>query len=490
MRFERDIRWNEICGWMKKPFLWLCLLYVLAILALLRANFSYVDDMGRAVMGDHGWLDWSRYVTMVLSGLVQPTPKLTDISPLPQLLAAALMSLAGLVVIYCFTQKKEISWPFLLAALPMGLSPWFLQCFSYKFDAPYMAMAVLSSVLPFVWWKKDEKKFYIASFLCLLVMTMTYQAASGIFIIETLFLSYLSWLRGGKGKAILLWVIRAAIIYAAALLTFKLFFLRPPIMNYASTELVPLVEMPHAFLKNAAAYLQTAWKDLNFVAQILVIAVVPFWLLCARRFTKRNWMITLLVSVVFLLATVVLSYGPYLVLEKTFLHPRGLLGMGVWFSFVLTALLSMSGGKGMSKWLAVLVAWQLMAGAASYGDALADQKRYTDFRVQLVVQDLNKLHLTGNNEIKYHILGDIGKSALVRNTEREYPAVKRLLLPTFSGADVWSMFYFYFYHDLGGHAEGRVNPQNYIHLPVVLENRYHKIQTDGEDVLIVLHESN
>ena len=481
---------KEKYDWAKKPFLWLFLLYTFSLLALLRANYYYVDDLGRALLGIHGWLDWSRYVTEWLSFLVQPTPKLTDVSPLPQLLAVALMALAGLLVIYTFTGKKEIGWPLLLGALPMGLSPWFLECFSYKFDAPYMALAVFMSVVPFLWWGKDERKFYLASFLCLLVMTMTYQAAAGIFVIETLFLAFHAWMSGEKGKSIVLWILRAALIYVVALLIFKIFFLRPPSENYISIDVVPLAAMPATFLTNAMAYLGMAWRDLNWVAQVLAATTFVFWLLHIRKTTKRNRLLTLLLSLFFVSVTVVLSYGPYLVFAKPFLFPRGLLGMGVWFSFMATSLLSMAGERGAAKWLMLLVAWQLMTGAAAYGNALSDQKRYTDFRVQLVVQDLNELRLTDDTTIQYHILGDIGKAPLVRNVECEYPAAARLVYPTFSGKDTWTMFYFYFYHDLALHAEKEGDSKAYTHLPVLLENRYHRIQSDGKDVLIVLKPSS
>ena len=487
---------NEKYSWVKKPFLLLCLSYAFALLAILRANYYYIDDQGRALIGYRGWLDWSRYVSEGISYLVQPTPGLTDASPLPQLLAVAIMAIVGVLVIYTLTGKKEIGWSLWIGALPMGLSPWFLECFSYKFDAPYMAISVLTSVLPFLWWEKDRKKFYVISFFSLLVMTMTYQASAGIFVIETLFLSFFSWMRGRDRKNIFLWMLRAALIYLVALLIFKAFFAGPPVEGYVSTKIAPLAQIPVTFLRNAASYVEMAWQDLNMVARIFVAATFLFWLLHVRSFTQRNRLLTLLLAVLFLVVTMILSYGPFLVLEKPLLLPRGLLAMGVWFSFLLISLLFMTEKKGLAKWLVLLIIWQLATGAAAYGNALADQKRYTDFRVRLVVQDLDELHLTENNDIKYHILGDIGKSPLVRNVEQEYPAVKRLVAPTFCGGDTWTTAYFFLYHDLALHGESELeverkeNPKDYIHLPVALENRYHKIQTDGRDVLIYLKESH
>lgn len=40
------------------------------------------------------------------------------------------------------------------AVVPLGLSPWFLECFSYKFDSPYMALSVLASVIPFIFGRR------------------------------------------------------------------------------------------------------------------------------------------------------------------------------------------------------------------------------------------------------------------------------------------------------------------------------------------------
>ncbi len=482
--------------WMKKPFLWLCFWYTVALLAIFRANYYYVDDLGRAMMGYHGWLDWSRYVTQWLSFVIHPTPHLTDISPLPQLLAVVLMSLAGLLVIYTFTGKKEISWPLLVGVLPMGLSPWFLECFSYKFDAPYMALSVLVSILPFVWWHRDRKKFFLVSFACLLAMTMTYQAASGIFVIEALFLSFQDWNRGGRAKEIFRQMLVAAVVYVTALLLYKIFLFRPPLEEYVLTDVADSSLLPEIFLSNMMTYLQLAWTDLSLAERLWAAAMVLLFVMHAPRAGQRNRIAALLLGLVLLAVTLVLSYGSYLVLEKPLTAPRAMYGMGLWFSFVLISLLAMTPKKGPARWMALLMVWQLMAGAAAYGNALYEQQRYTDFRVQLLAQDLNTLGLTGDDRIQYHLLGTTGHAPVVRNVETDYPVVKRLVEPNvFSDKDTWTRFYFYFYHDLGIHIRDRGNtwiykPEMYSDLPVVLENQYHRIRANGDDVLIELKTSS
>ncbi|QQV79596.1 glucosyltransferase domain-containing protein [Enterococcus faecalis] len=37
---------------------------------------------------------------------------------------------------------KKISWGSSLVATLIGLNPWFLQCLSFRFDSPYMALSI------------------------------------------------------------------------------------------------------------------------------------------------------------------------------------------------------------------------------------------------------------------------------------------------------------------------------------------------------------
>ena len=72
-------KWKQDWGWMEKPVLLLFSAYGLALLALIRANYTYADDLSRSIIGYHGWWDWSRYVTEVLSCLVHMEPRVLDI---------------------------------------------------------------------------------------------------------------------------------------------------------------------------------------------------------------------------------------------------------------------------------------------------------------------------------------------------------------------------------------------------------------------------
>lgn len=92
-----------------KSFVVLLIIYVVGISAILRANFNYFDDMGRVAEGYRGWDNFGRYISYYLSILIHADNYLTDISPLPQLIAVAIMALAGVIVQDAISDKRIFS---------------------------------------------------------------------------------------------------------------------------------------------------------------------------------------------------------------------------------------------------------------------------------------------------------------------------------------------------------------------------------------------
>ena len=72
------------CSDLKRSAVILTALYLIAFYSIFRANFNYLDDLGRKHSGYHGWLDWSRWFTQIFSNFLHADLYLADISPLPQ----------------------------------------------------------------------------------------------------------------------------------------------------------------------------------------------------------------------------------------------------------------------------------------------------------------------------------------------------------------------------------------------------------------------
>jgi len=166
-----------------KPVLIMFGIYAFGISAIIRADFLYIDDIGRSAHGYRGWENWSRHISSFLAIFIHADTRINDISPLTQLIAVS-----SVVLVYVINNEK-ITKTALAASIPIGLSPYFLECFSYKFDAPYMALSVFVSIVPFVF-MKNMLAFSVASVLGILIMCMTYQASSGIYIIIVILLCF------------------------------------------------------------------------------------------------------------------------------------------------------------------------------------------------------------------------------------------------------------------------------------------------------------
>lgn len=147
-----DIRMQiyDMAAWLKKPAKWLLICILIAMIPLLQADFHYRDDLGRAAIGYRLWADFSRYVSEYGSVVLHAGKYLTDISPMPQMLAALVMAISCAVVIRCFKRDRNEQATFweIIAVLPLALSPYFMECLSYQYDSPYMAAAVFFSVAP------------------------------------------------------------------------------------------------------------------------------------------------------------------------------------------------------------------------------------------------------------------------------------------------------------------------------------------------------
>lgn len=102
-------KWKKMRGRVKvfvKPVLIVFVIILLGMSAILRANFSYVDDLARTVEGYKGWGNFSRYLSNALAVVLFGNGALTDISPWPQIVAAFIMAVAGVSLLYIIYGRK------------------------------------------------------------------------------------------------------------------------------------------------------------------------------------------------------------------------------------------------------------------------------------------------------------------------------------------------------------------------------------------------
>jgi len=473
-----------------KPVLLMFGIYLLGILTIIRANFSYLDDLGRSINGDRLWNDWSRYISEFLSIFIHADTNLTEISPLPQLLAILMLSVSSVLLVYVLGDRK-ITAVRLLASIPIGLSPYFLGCLSYKYDAPYMALSVLASIVPFLFIARKQA-FLFCSVVSLLVMCMTYQTSSGIFPLIVILLCFQDWNRRKKpDKETLFFLGRAAFAFCLALLLFRFFLMKPMYMNnwvYASNQMYPLPDLIPGVLNNIKNYTTIIGQDLGIIWKIGIVLVCIIFIIKAAHTSTRNKALSFFVSIVVIGLSFILSYGLYLLLANTIYVPRSLYGFGVFLAILCVYVVS--DYKKIAIVPALALNWCFFVFAFSYGNALADQARYAEFRITLLLHDLSTLYpAQDGKDISILLENPIDYTPLIKNISKHYPVIEKLVPKRLGQVkdvvrehldDYYWLAHFNCIHYTMDYS------LDYSDLPVVLDSYYHTIKSDGTHCLIVL----
>lgn len=476
---------------MRKPFIILFLIYLAALSSLFRANYNYMDDLGRTAWGYLIWDVFSRYITQFLAIVVHADTTLNDISPLPQLLAVTLIVIASMILIKVFAKRFTLL--SLIAVIPLGMSPFFLQCFSYKFDAPYMALSILVSLIPLLFLQSPSKLYYIVLACGTFVMLLTYQASSGIFMVALLMLMALQWNQGREAKDCLKVIGYSGLVQLLIALIFKILLVKE-YNNYVSTDMVGTQSIVATILKNIVEYFKAIlncstlpWKIMSLG---VIMAAFRVFLMDSQR-DKRKASIVIMAAI---LICSVVSYGAYLILQKPLFLPRALYGFGV-----LIALLGIIAVNGkteniMGKIACIMLSWSMIVFSLAYGNALAEQKRFEAFRMQMVLHDVSKIpELNKDNIRKLQLKGSVGYSPVIQRMEYRYPILRSLVNIQLKSGFCFGEFYLFNYFSLPGvEQERNWGKKKHIiddnTMPIFVDTAYHTIKYDDKSIVVLLKE--
>lgn len=487
--FVKTLNWRYI----KQNFLSFIVAYGLAMISILRANVNYIDDLGRTASGYRGWENFSRWISEYGSILLHGKTYLTDMSPMPQLLAVVIISIASTIVLYVFTDRQKYNLVSVIAILPLGISPYFLECLSYKYDSPYMALSVLGAICPFLFLEYSKKWFCIASFIGLLIMCMTYQASSGIYILMLVFYCFNKFIQDEDfdSRNMLIIISLGILCFVASLGVYKLFFVKVA-NTYVSSELAKNSLLMTTY-NNGNTYIKLILSDIPRWWRNLCVVIFSLFIVNVVVKSKRNKYLTLFVSLAVLCFGLVLSYGAYLVLQKPLFATRAMYGFGAFMAIISVIGLTVWDKNVIFKMSCCYLSWCLFGYAFLYGNALAEQKRYAEFRIQMVINDLNTVPINQKLSAEKIILkGATLNSPIVEKWVKMYPVLGREAHSLFGGSDWgWHSAYFYNYYDLKNMERLNVDKEHISEtelnrMPIIYNHRYHEILSDGKYILVKL----
>lgn len=464
----------------------LFVVYIVALFPMFRANVNYIDDIARVYEGYAQWEYYSRYMSNFLSHIVHAGWYLPDISPLPQLLAVGIMVITSILMIYLIKGKAEISIWDIIAAIPAGLSPYFLECLSFKYDAPYMAISVFASVCPLLFRKKNTVLYAVTVIIGTIFMCTTYQASSGVFPLLVILLAFHMWNNQKKWKIILSFVIKSAISYLVGLGIFMLFIMKHVEGDY-SNNIATVSEI----FTHYGQYFNLVWTDFRKIWLILIGILIILFVILSTIQSSRNKILAFMCTIITSILLLSLSFGLYPALETPEYQPRSMYGFGIVIAVLAISCVNCNRGKLFSRIAVCILGWMFVVFAATYGNAFKVQDNYTDFRIQEVIQDLSQVDEVANNEeCIVQLDGTIGLAPIIKNMPQNYNMLNRLIPITFCGKWIWGGYKFYNYYGLTNIKwEEDKDVDNYQDWPLIQKSAYHEIYKKDNHIVIRLKEN-
>lgn len=458
-------------------------LYLVGISSMIRANYAYGDDRWRAFEGLRNWENFSRFLNNSLSTLIHTSLHITDITPLTQGLAILIVALAGVLLLYVVYGRKTFSLWELVALLPLAINPYFLHCFSFKFDSPFMALSILAAVAPLLLRNSTPWKYVLAIVLGMLVLCTTYQASCGIFPMAVVLLCFRMWAQNKPGKEILHFLASSVAGFGIGLGIFRLILMLPFTDDYVSSSLPPIGEFFPTLCNNFARYISLILSDHTTVSlAVILLLVIAFWVAACIASVQKK-LPTLCLAVLTTVLMFLLCFGPFPAFEIPSFDARSMYG----FAGAMVTLLGISTAEDLQpvalRIPAVVIAWMFFVFSFVYGNALDAQKEYANFRLSQVLCDLNHMEeFLGDEPVTIQFDGAIGQAPLVTQMAAKYPVLDRIIFDPFTG--YYKTQGIIKYYGLRNAVEDSSIDLTTLDLPLVKDTMYHALYSDGEHVLI------
>lgn len=471
-----------------KSLLILFVLLTVGFLSIILADANYVDDEKRIPTGLAGWgMVASRYLADILAYGVHTSTFLADVSPLTQFIAIFEMALASLVLLHICTGRLSYScWEY-LAVVPLSLSPFFLQCMSYKYDAPYMAFSVLVSLVPFLLVDANKKRWFCcAAFLGAIAMCCTYQASSGIALMMTVYLAVAWKLQGRSAKTIVGFCTQSIVSFAAALLFYRVFMVRGE--GVGTSLAVQFPDVLFNVANNYSIYISQTIRMMKgwWLVAVGVIFVGYLVVMMKRRTPSQKPLAAFGIIVIGAVCMGALSYGIYPIFENPTYTPRCMYGFGLFVS-LLTITVASGRHLFLCKIAVGVLAWALISFSYMYGNALQVQNEWMHFRADYAVQRMAEIDLVmANEEVRLQITGTIGYAPALEETIDRNPMLSSLVPVTLQGPAWGGRQHLLYYYGMNFCDAPSVDEEDWSNLPLLQEDYYQAIRGEGDRLQLAL----
>lgn len=421
----------------RKQFLAVFSAQLLVVLPIVLAGRLYIDDLWRAAEGERAWSAAGRPLADLLFWLANVGDPAVTVFPLYQIISAAFVALAGVLLARLFGLKQPIE--VAVAVFPLGAQPYFLQNYSYAFDTLNMSAGLLCAVAAaYLVCSQTRLRDSLFAALLLLAALMLYQPVLTAYLLVGAAAPVVVGASDNQRRQL----VTALMVAAFAVLAYKVLI---PVDNSYHAEklrLWPLPQLVPGVVSNLQQYwrmLIEDWRGSMVGWNIFLICLLGLVLsLTSKTDAKASVGYFAKISVfpaLVLFGCLVFSYGLSLLLEKPVFAPRVMLGFGVVITLMNLVILKQSarvGGNWAPRLRAVLrapvylLAYGFLVVAFAYGQASAAQKYFANGFYARMVYDLSR-QSTEKNLQKVSFIGQGPKSLTLLNSERKFPVLASLV---------------------------------------------------------------
>ena len=455
-------------------FIVLTVFFSVAFYKVINADILFADDMSRSHDGDRNWISFGRFISEFLSILIHSTIKLTDIAPLTQFISIIIITAAVITLLVVLNQNEKICFVNALPLTFLFLSPFFLQCFCYRFDSPYMTLSVLFPIIPFIF-REDLKAYTFITFVMLILCCMSYQSGQSVYIIIVIFLTVCKIINKEDLKQTALFVAVSIAAYAASLLIYELLFAantnRTDNNYYYSTSVSLSAVISN--LRYYAVYSTSRCGGL-FTRTCFFLSLAVSFVAVALK-SKINKLLSAGIYAFALVLAFCLSMGPYILFEHTVISGRTMMGFNSLAAIILYIAFSFTLETVKSKKLrtafilpVIFCIYTSVSFLYTFGNALKIQKEYNNFRYTMLFKDLAVLV---NTEEKPFVAfgGSTGYCNALEMVIKNYPLEYIPVTP--SEHSIWNIDYSYRFNFMFEDEFFDEKPD----WPLLVSNYYHDI---------------
>jgi len=256
--------------------------------------------------------------------------------------------------------------------------------------------------------------------------------------------------------------------------------------TYISTDVFPIHKLFSGIVNNLKSYISFVNEDFGIIWKFLLFFLCITFIIASVLLSKRNKIAALVLSLTVVAAMCVMSFGVYLALTRPLFQPRAMYGFGVFIACIAVYLFCIP--RKIVLLPAVLLYWCFFVFSLTYGNALSEQKRYNNFRTEILLHDISRIFTDktlGTLLVKF--VNSEGYAPSVQNIAIRNPVIRRLV-PIYLGEEwLWASWQSIRHYDFnlfilhGGDIEIEEDK-----FQIIMDTYYHTLKTDGQILLVIL----